>query len=155
MLSGLPGVRRVLLDGALSGRLAEGLTEALLAVARPALQVSAEHFWRPAGERFEYGREDPEAFRMQWLDAGALRREVLVASDTEPASYLPALYDPELDRSARRQRVAVPAGAVLLVHGSFLLGHDLPADLTVHLPLSSGALIRQGVPAWQSAAYAD
>ena len=144
-----------MLDGARSADLADALTDGLLADGRPVLPVSAEHFWRPAGERFEYGREDPDSLRLHWLDEGALRREVFGGSHTETASYLPALYDPVLDRSARQQRIAVPAEAVLLVHGSFLLGRDLPADFTVHLPLSSGALIRRGVPAWQLPAYSD
>jgi len=121
----------------------------LAAAGRPALRVSAGEFLRPAGERLQHGREDAEAFRAGWLDEGALRREVLEADGT----WLPALWDAGRDRSARRPRLPVPARAVLLVDGLFLLGRGLPAELTVHLALSAGALARRGTPAWQLPAF--
>jgi hypothetical protein len=43
---------------------------------------------------------------------------------------------------------------VLLVDGVLLLGRSLPADLTVHVALSPGALSRRGVPDWQLPAFA-
>jgi hypothetical protein len=117
-------------------------------VGRVAVVVPARGFWRPAGERFEHGREDWQAFRDGWLDAGALRREVLERAD----GYLPALWDVDRDRSARQQVVALPERAVLVVPGLFLLGLGLPG-LTVHLALSPGALRRRGVPVWQLPAF--
>lgn len=126
------------------------MVSGLLAAARPPLQVHAEDFQRPAGERFAYGREDPEAFRTTWLDAAALDREVL----SREVGYLPALWDAAADRSARRQVQPVPPGAVLLVDGVLLLGRGLPAELTVHISLSAGALTRRGLPAWQLPAFA-
>ena len=112
--------------------------------------MRAEDFLRPAGTRFEHGREDPDALRATWLDAGALRREVLEAAGT----WLPRLWDAASDRSARASRRPVPGAAVLLVDGHFLLGRALPCDLAVHLALSPAALLRRGVPAWQLPAFA-
>jgi hypothetical protein len=123
----------------------------LAAGGRPPLRVSAGDFLRPAGERFEWGREDAESFRTRWLDGGALGREVLGRT----GRYLPALWDAAADRSARRSLEPVPPGAVLLVDGVLLLGRGLPADLTVHLALSPGALRRRGVPEWQLPAFAS
>jgi hypothetical protein len=141
----------VLLGGVGSGALADALVPGLRAAGRPPLRVSAGDFLRPAGERFEFGREDLESFRTTWLDAAALDREVL----SREGSYLPALWDAGAERSARRAVEPVPAGAVLLVDGVPLLGRGLPADLTVHVALSPAALLRRGVPQWQLRAFAD
>lgn len=138
---------RVLLDGVGSRELADGLLPGLLAAGRPAVQVHADTFWRPAGERFTYGAEDAEHFRTGWLDAGALTREVLTSGER----CLPALRDVASDRSARVAPVEVPEAGVVLVDGLFLVG--LPADLTIHVALSPGALARRGVPAWQVEAF--
>ncbi|MGZ6826077.1 MAG: uridine kinase [Mycobacteriales bacterium] len=129
--------------------LAQDLAEALRALGRRPLVVPAEGFWRPAGERFQHGREDWQAFRDSWLDAGALRREVLDADGT----WLPALWDVARDRSARLTAQPVPDRAVVVVHGLFLQGLGLPAELTVHVALSPAALLRRGVPAWQLEAF--
>ena len=144
----------MLLDGVGADPLAATLVDGLLAAGRLPVLISANDFLRPAGVRFEYGREDQQAFRELWLDEGALRREVLERADT----YLPSLWDPVRDRSTRAARQPVPARGVLLVAGVLLLGRSLPADLTVHLALSAAALRRRGVPEWQLpafAAYAD
>ena len=132
---------RVLVDGVGSGPLAD---QVAAAIARQVVRVSAGDFLRPAGERFEWGREDAHAFRERWLDGGALRREVLEAD-----AVLPKLWNAERDRSARTTPVPLSAQAVVLVDGVLLLGRDLPAELTVHVAMSVNALARQGVPAWQ------
>lgn len=126
-----------------------GVCSALVERGRTPVSVSARGFWRPAGERFSHGREDWQAFRDGWLDSAALRREVLDRS----VDYLPALWDADRDRSARLTRVPFPDHAVVVVDGLFLQGLDLPADLTVHLALSPGALRRQGVEVWQLPAF--
>ena len=108
------------------------------------LVVSAGDFLRPAGERFEHGREDPDDFRHRWLDERALRAEVLGGS-----TWLPALRDAGRDRSVHADRQPVPERAVLVVAGLFLLERRLPCELRVHVALSGAALRRRGVPAWQ------
>ena len=127
------------------------MAEALRALGRVPLVVPASSFWRPAGERFQHGREDWQAFRDTWLDAAALRREVL---DAVPrGTWLAALWDVERDRSARLTAQPVPDRAVLLVDGLFLQGTGLPSELVVHVALSPAALLRRGVPAWQLEAF--
>lgn len=141
----------MLLDGVGAGGLADALVPGLRTAARPPLRVRAGDFLRPAGERFERGREDEQALRMTWLDERALDREVLTRCRS--GSYLSALWDAARDRSARRAAEPVPPGAVLLVDGVFLLGRGLPCELTVHLALSTAALRRRGVPDWQLPAF--
>jgi hypothetical protein len=145
------GLVRVLLDGHGAGALADALVPRLAALGRAPLRVRGQDFLRPAGERFEQGREDAEHFRTSWLDAAALEREVLARS--AHGSFLPALWDAERDRSCRRAREVVPDGAVVLVDGLFLLGRGLTSELTVHVALSAAALRRRGVPDWQVAAF--
>ncbi|WP_329130034.1 uridine kinase [Streptomyces sp. NBC_01476] len=138
---------RVAVDGAPAagtGELADALAAALPALGHPVLRVRAEAFWRPASLRLEYGHEDVDAYYQLWLDAGALRREVL-----EPLGpggtgrALPSLRDPVTDRSTRAGYVQLPPGGVLVLDGPLLLGQGLPLDLTVHLRLSQGALERR------------
>lgn len=149
-LAELPGVPRILLDGVGGHHLADAVMDGLTAAGRTPVRICTRDFWRPAGERLQHGREDAEAFRGSWLDAGALRREVLEADGT----VLTALWDVDRDRSARRSRRPLPPRAVLLVDGLFLLGLGLPAELVVHVGLSAAALLRRGVPAWQLPAFA-
>ena len=139
---------RLIVDGIGSGQLADAVAEV---ADRPTVRVSGRDFLRPAGERFAAGREDARSFREDWLDAGALRREVLDAAPR--GRYLPALWDADRDRSARAAVRPVPVGAVVIVDGLFLLGRGLTAELTVHIALSESALLRRGVPAWQLAAF--
>jgi hypothetical protein len=149
---------RVLLDGApptYPERLADALVEPLRARGHAAVRVSAGDFLRPAGVRFEHGREDPDALLDDALDTGALIREVLdpLGPDGD-GRYLPALWDAARERSARAGRVAAPAGAVLLLDGGFLLGRWLPADLVVHLAVRPETLERltPADQAWRLAA---
>ncbi len=150
-LRDLPAPTRVLLDGVGSGRVADDLVEGLRAAGRAPVRVRGGDFLRPAGERLEHGREDTDDFRGRWLDVGGLRREVLDAA--AQGRYLPALWDAARDRSARAPVRPLPDGAVLLVDGCFLLDHDLPAELVVHVALSPAALRRRGLPEWQVEAF--
>jgi hypothetical protein len=155
---------RVLVDGppaTAPERWADALVEPLRAAGRAAVRVRAGDFLRPAGVRFEFGREDPDALLDTALDDGALIREVLDPLGREgDGTYLPALWDAVRERSARAVRVEAPAGAVLLLDGGLLLGRGLPADLTVHLAVRPATLERVTAPAdrWRLAAerrYAD
>jgi hypothetical protein len=149
---------RVLVDGApptRPGALADALVEPLRARGRAAVRVSAGDFLRPAGVRFEHGRQDPDALLDDALDSGALIREVLDPLGPQgDGTYLPALWDPVRERSARAVRTPAPTGAVLLLDGGLLLGRWLPADLTVHLAVRPETLARLTPPeeAWRLAA---
>jgi hypothetical protein len=146
-------VVRVLVDGVGSGTLADALVGGLTSAGRPPLRISAGDFLRPAGERFEWGREDAQSFRARWLDEGTLRREVFDAAVT--GTVLPALWDTARDRSTRSRPLPVPTRGVVIVDGVLLLGRDFPAELTVHLAMSPAALRRRGVPDWQLPAFAS
>jgi hypothetical protein len=151
---------RVAIDGAPAagpGRLAEELVDPLKLRGRPVLRVSADDFLRPASLRLEFGRTDPDVFYSEWLNVEALMREVF--GPLEPGGsgrVLPSLWDVETDRASRADYVDLPAGGVLLLDGALLLGRGLPFDVTVHLWLSDGALMRRTpsdqlwtVPAYQ------
>ena len=153
-----PGIVRVAIDGAPAAdpsSLAAALVPLLERAGRPVGHVQASTFWRDASLRLEYGREDVESYLTGWLDADALRREVLVP--VLAGSYLPSLRDPVTNRSTREAARSLGAGGVLIVSGSVLLGHSLPFDLTVHLQLSPAALARRtpASDAWTLPAYAQ
>ncbi|MGP4004243.1 uridine kinase [Streptomyces sp. 8N706] len=138
---------RVAVDGAPAarpGQLAEGLADALRVRGRSARTVDADGFLRPASLRYEYGREDPDAYYDLWLDTGALWREVF--NPLEPGGsgeVLADLWDPVTDRATRTPREELAPGGVLVLYGPLLLGRWFPLDLSVHLRLSAPALARR------------
>ncbi|GHG47096.1 MULTISPECIES: uridine kinase [Amycolatopsis] len=146
----------VAVDGAAgateTAQLADALVDPLRLRGRATLRVSASDFLRPASLRFEHGRTNPDARYTDWLDLGALRREVL-----EPlkgsGEVLPSLWDAERDRATRAERVPLPEGGVVLLDGELLLGAGLAVDLAVHLWLSPAALRRRVPEAWAIPAY--
>jgi hypothetical protein len=150
---------RVALDGAppaRPGELADALTGPLRLRGREVVRVTATDFLRPASLRFEHGRTDPDVFYDEWLDSGALVREVLGPLDPDGTGrVLPALWDTTADRAARASYVTLPPGGVLLLDGALLLGRGLPFDLSVHLWLSPPALARKVAPEerWTLPAY--
>lgn len=136
--------------------LAEAVATSLRVLGRPAFRVGAGSFLRPASVRLEHGKQEPQAYRSGWLDVRALEREVLEPFRTS-GRYLPTLWDPIRDRATRATAVDSPAGAVLLVDGTLLLGKGLRFDLSVHLSLSRQALVRQTSAdlQWTVTAYDD
>ncbi len=123
---------------------------------RPAAVVPVSGFYRPASLRLEHGRTDADARYTDWLDAGALAREVLgPVGPGGNGEYLPILWDVERDRSARADRRLMPPGGVLFVAGPLLQGLGLPFDVTVHLRVSPAARARRTPPdrAWELPAY--
>lgn len=116
---------------------------------RPTLHVRADSFWRQASLRLEQGRANPEAWLDDWLDEATLCREVLVDFPSTGIA-LPALRDPDTDRSIRAARVTLPPDGIVIVSGSVLLGRGLPFDVTVHVWLSTAAQARRTPPdeAW-------
>ncbi|GAA1512460.1 uridine kinase [Streptomyces synnematoformans] len=143
---GSPWVR-VAVDGAPAaepGALAARVGDALRVRGRASLVLDAGGFLRPASLRYEFGREDPDAYHDTWLDTGALWREVF--GPLEPGGdgrVLPDLWDPVTDRATRSPYTRLPPGGVLLLYGPLLLGRWFPFDLTVHLRLSAAALARR------------
>ncbi len=152
------GRRRVLVDGAAPlrpGDLADALVEPLRAAGGAVVRVHADDFLRPASLRYEHGREDPDAYLEDRLDAGALAREVLDPFAAE-GRYLPSLWDAARDRATRAAYAAVPDRAVLVLDGELLLGRWFDAELTVHLAARPATLARLlgAERAWQLPAFA-
>jgi hypothetical protein len=150
---------RVAVDGpdvAGPGVLAAAVAERLPALGRAAVVVAAAGFYRAASLRFEHGRTDPDARYTDWLDTGALTREVLApVGPGGSGSYLPVLWDTERDRAARATPRPMPAGGVLLVPGALLQGLGLAFDVVVHLHMSPAAR-RRRTPAdrmWELPAF--
>ncbi|TYP89946.1 uridine kinase [Blastococcus xanthinilyticus] len=124
--------------------LAAAIAERLPALGRGAVVVPATGFYRPASLRLEHGRTDPDARYTDWLDAGALTREVLGPLGPGGSGvYLPVLWDLTRDRAARLPRQPAPAGAVLLLAGTMLQGLGLALDAVVHLRVSPAARRRR------------
>jgi|SRR4051812_18084022 len=152
------GWTRVAVDGAPPSRpgpFADQLAEGLRLRGRPVLRVSAADFLRPASLRFERGREDPDARYDDWLDRGALTREVLAPLAPDGTGrVLPSLWDAAADRATRAPYTDLPAGGVLVLDGELLLGRGLAFEHTVHLSLSAPALARRSTEAWALPAFA-
>ncbi|MCW2698946.1 MAG: uridine kinase [Blastococcus sp.] len=150
---------RVAVDGPDAARphtLATAIAERLPVLGRTAVVVPAEGFYRSASLRLEHGRTDPDARYTDWLDAGALTREVLgPVGPGGTGRYLPVLWDLERDRAARTRPRAMPADGVLLVPGALLQGVGLAFDVVVHLRMSPAARRRHTPPeqAWELPAF--
>ncbi|HEX8870737.1 MAG TPA: uridine kinase [Lentzea sp.] len=155
-ISGRDGRVRVIVDGAPAaepGKLADAVVEPLRALGRSVQRVSTEDFLRPASVRLEHGRTDPYSYRHDWFDFNGLQREVL-----DPAldgKVLPSLWNAATDRASRAEYVDVPENGVVIVDGTLLLDRWLPAELTVHLWLSPGALKRKTTEQWTLPAFDD
>ncbi|MEV6103388.1 uridine kinase [Streptomyces sp. NPDC051940] len=151
---------RVAVDGAPAARPAElagALAEELPPLGRRVQVIGAEGFLRPASLRYEFGREDPDAYYDERLDVTALWREVF--TPLEPGGtgrVLPDLWDPVTDRATRSPYAGLGPGTVVILHGPLLLHHWFPFDLTVHLALTPAALARRTPPAehWTLPAFA-
>ena len=151
------GPVRLLVDGHPSTHpelLADALVAPLEAAGRPAVRVGVRDFLRPRSLRLERGREDPDSLLDDWIDVGALNREVLTRV-VERNEYLPSLRDPDTDRATRAGYLAAAPDAVVVLDGSLALGRGLDYDLAVHLSLKPATLRRRTPPdtAWTIPAY--
>ncbi|HEY3715736.1 MAG TPA: hypothetical protein VGL39_14520 [Jatrophihabitantaceae bacterium] len=143
---------RVALDGPGIARphpLGDALREPLRARGRDVAHIRAETFWRDASLRFEHGRHDVTAFRDDWLDVAALRREVLgPLGPGGSGGYLPTLRDPTTNRTTREPRRVAAPGSIVIVSGELLLGRDLPFDVAIHLAVGAAARARRTPEEW-------
>lgn len=126
-----------------TGALADAVAERIVEKSRPALRASTPWWWRPASLRLELGRTDVDMLLGGWVDAPALRRELLdPLGPTGTGDYLLRLRDPATDRSVRDGRAPAQPRAVLLLDGPFLLVDQLPLDAVIHLQVAAPALTR-------------
>ena len=148
----MPPGARVGVDGAVDADTrwyAAHFADALRAAARPVLTADWTGFWRPRSLRWEFGRDDPDAFHDTWLDVPGLYREVLDPLGAPTGRWwVPSLHDPMTDRASRAPREPVPDDAVLVFAGPFLLRDDVRwgFDAVVHLSTSDAA-VRRRAPA--------
>lgn len=143
-------------DIARPDQLAAAVAERLPPLGRAAVVVPASGFWRPASLRLERGRTDPDARYTDWLDAGALSREVLdPLGSGGSGEYLPVLWDVARDRAARAVPQPMPPRGVLLVPGALLQGLGLAFDVVVHLRVAPAARRRRTPDdlAWELPAF--
>ncbi|MEU4360941.1 uridine kinase [Promicromonospora sp. NPDC023987] len=136
---------RLLVDGHPSThpeRLADALVVPLEAAGRPAARVSVSDFLRPRSLRLERGREDPDSLLDDWIDVGALNREVLTRV-VDRREYLPSLRDPDTDRATRADYLDAAAGTVVVLDGALAIGRGLAVDIAVHLALKPATLRRR------------
>ncbi len=143
-------------DVAAPGELAAAVADRLPVLGRPAAVVPAAGFLRPASLRLEHGRTDPDARYTDWLDTGALSREVLDrVGPWGRGEYLPVLWDVERDRAARAGYQPMPPRGVLLVPGALLQGVGLALDVVVHLRVAPPARRRRTPEeqAWELPAF--
>jgi hypothetical protein len=148
---------RLLVDGHPSAHpelLADALVAPLEAAGRPVARVSARDFLRPRSLRLERGREDPDSLLHDWIDVGALNREVLTRV-VDRQEYLPSLRDPETDRTTRVGYASAAPGTVVVLDGALTVARGLDVDLVVHLALKPATLRRRTPPAevWMIPAY--
>lgn len=155
-LCGSTGIIRVAVDGppwSAPDQLADALVDPLRRRSRPAVHVRSSSFWRDASLRLEHGRTDVESYR-SWLDADALRREVLDRA-VGRGEYLPSLRNPQTNRATRVPVQTLAADTVVLVSGPFLLGLALAFDQSIHLALSAATRARRAtdVDSWTLPAF--
>ncbi len=107
--------------------------------------IVAPMFWRDASLRLEFGREDVEPFA-DWLDAAAAPRGARPPRPgRQPA--VPALAARSVDRPGHASiGPLADEGAIVIVAGEPLLGHDLPFDVTVDLAMSAAGRERRTDP---------
>ena len=120
--------------------LADSIGDVLVGL--PVIRASTRWWWRPAALRLEFGRKDVDSLLRGWVDADALRRELVGPIMGDGQAYISRLRDPDVDRSVRQQPRMTPEDGVLLLDGPFLLAAELPLDALVHFRIGRPALSR-------------
>jgi hypothetical protein len=126
--------------------LADHVAEALTAYGRPVLRASTCWWWRPAALRLELGRQDVDMLLTGWVDAAALKRELIAPVVAGNSPYITRLRDPSTDRSVRQTAERAQPGSILLIDAPFLLAAGLPLDAVVGLSVNLATLRRALAP---------
>ncbi len=125
-----------------SSLLADQVAEELRGSSTRVIRAATAWWWRPAALRLELGRRDVDMLLTGWVDAEALCRELIEPLRTPGSTYITRLRDPNTDRSVRNRPLPVPADAILLLDGPFLLAAELPLDAVVGFAVSRAGLDR-------------
>lgn len=112
---------------------------------RPVVSVAYDDFHQPSQVRHRRERLSAEGYLVDSYDAAALRRQVL-----EPAAagdpVVPASFDLAADVAVSPEPVELPADAVVLVEGEFLLDPGLGEwDLGVLLVADPAAVVARAL----------
>ena len=112
---------------------------------RPVVAVAYDDFHQPSEVRHRRERLSAEGYLVDSYDAAALRRQVL-----EPAAagapVVPASFDLAADVAVSPEPVELPADAVVLVEGEFLLDPGLGEwDLGVLLVADPAAVVARAL----------
>ncbi len=124
------------------GALADDVAAELRGRGVAVIRASTSWWWRPAALRLELGREDVEMLLTGWVDADALRRELVDPVVSGAGEFISRLRDPATDRSVRQPLESVSPHALLLLDGPFLRATELPLDVLVGFQLGRGTLLR-------------
>jgi uridine kinase len=127
--------------------LATELSPVLEAAGRGVVRISYDDFHHPVGVRHRRDRLSPEGYLEDSYDAAALRRLVLDPLAQGASAVRPASFDLATEQPVEPDPVPVPADAVVLVEGEFLLGPQVGAewDLGVLLVGEPGAVLERAL----------
>jgi uridine kinase len=128
--------------------LAAELATVVTGAGRPVVPLAYDDFHHPSERRHRQGRTSAEGYLEDSFDPDALRRLVLdPLSSAGDTTVVPGSYDLASDLPVDPVPVAVPADAVVLVEGSFLLVPQLADcwDLAVMVVADPARVLERGL----------
>jgi uridine kinase len=109
------------------------------------LQASADGFNRPRAQRYQRGELSPQGYYLDGFDYPALQDRCLMPFLRGEARVRTTTYDHRSDARQNADAMAVPARAVLVLDGVFLLRPELRElwTLSVYLRVSAQETLRR------------
>lgn len=135
------------MTGAGKTRLSADVAEIVGGAGRPLVAVAYDDFHQARERRHRQGRLSAEGYLDDSFDGPALRRLVLDPVRAGDRRVRTASYDLATESSVEPEPVEVPAGAVVLVDGSFLLAPGLADcwDLAVMVVADPAEVLARGL----------
>jgi uridine kinase len=132
----------------LANRLADALlvtTPQTPTTAVTTLRASVDGFNRPRAQRYRRGELSPEGYYLDGFDYPALLDQCLLPFLNGEARIRTTTYDHRRDARANAEATAVPARAVLILDGVFLLRPELRGlwTLSLYLRVSAQETLRR------------
>jgi len=117
------------------------------AVTLPAVRASVDDFHQPREVRYRRGELSAEGYYRDSFDYSALVDDCVSPFQAGAVAVRTAAHDERADVPLRREALAVPARAVLIVDGVFLLRNELRRwwTLSVYLRVSDAECLRRGL----------
>jgi uridine kinase len=104
---------------------ADELARTLETAGRSVVRASTDSFHRPRSERYRLGVDSPTGYYLDSHDLAALRHNLLQPFTAGAGSYRRAIFDEPSDRRIDEPAEPVPAAAILVFDGLFLLRPEL------------------------------